>query len=69
MLIIRNNDSNVNTKYLYYQFKSPFIRNQIFNLKTGSAQPQIPISILKNLRFLIPNKMTQDKVVKILDAL
>ena len=69
MLIIRNNDSNVNTKYLYYQFKSPFIRNQIFNLKTGSAQPQIPISILKNLRFLIPNKMTQDKVVKILDAI
>ena len=33
MLIIRNNDNNINTKYLYYQLTSPFIRSQIFSLK------------------------------------
>lgn len=69
MLIIRNNDSNINTKYLYYQMTSPFIRNQIFNLKTGSAQPQIPITVLKKLKLLVPDKKNQDRIVKIMDSI
>lgn len=69
MLIIRNNDKNVNTKYLYYQFTSPFIRNQIFSLKTGSAQPQIPITVLKKLKLLIPDIEIQDKIVKVMDSI
>lgn len=68
MLIIRNNDSNINTKYLYYQLTSPFIRDQIFSLKTGSAQPQIPITVLKKLKLLIPDKNIQDKIVKVMDS-
>ena len=69
MLIIRNNDKNINTKYLYYQLTSPFIRNQIFSLKTGSAQPQIPITVLKKLKLLIPDKRTQDKIVRVMDSI
>ena len=69
MLIIRNNDNNINTKYLYYQLTSPFIRNQIFSLKTGSAQPQIPITVLKKLKLLIPDKRTQDKIVRVMDSI
>jgi type I restriction enzyme S subunit len=69
MLIIRNNDKNVNTKYLYYQLTSPFIRNQIFSLKTGSAQPQIPITVLKKLKLLIPDIEIQDKIVKVMDSI
>ena len=69
MLIIRNNDSNINTKYLYYQLTSPFIRDQIFRLKTGSAQPQIPITVLKKLKILIPDKNIQDKIVKVMDSI
>ena len=68
MLIIRNNDSNINTKYLYYQLTSPFIRDQIFSLKTGSAQPQIPITVLKKLKLLIPDKNIQDRIVKVMDS-
>ena len=68
MLIIRNSDSNINTKYLYYQLISPFIRDQIFSLKTGSAQPQIPIIVLKKLKLLIPDKNIQDKIVKVMDS-
>ena len=68
MLIIRNNDLNINTKYLYYQLTSPFIRDQIFSLKTGSAQPQIPITVLKKLKLLIPDKNIQDKIVKVMDS-
>ena len=68
MLIIRNNDSNINTKYLYYQLTSPFIRDQIFSLKTGSAQPQIPITVLKKLKLLIPDKNIQGKIVKVMDS-
>lgn len=69
MLIIRNNDSNINTKYLYYQLTSPFIRNQILTLKTGSAQPQIPMTVLKKLRLLIPEKKIQDRIVKVIDSI
>ena len=69
MLIIRNNDNNINTKYLYYQLTSPFIRNQIFSLKTGSAQPQIPIKVLKKLKLIIPDKRIQDKIVRVMDSI
>ena len=69
MLIIRNNDNNINTKYLYYQLTSPFIRNQIFSLKTGSAQPQIPITVLKKLKLIIPDKRIQDKIVRVMDSI
>lgn len=69
MLIIRNNDNNINTKYLYYQLTSPFIRNQIFGLKTGSAQPQIPITVLKKLKLIIPDKRIQDKIVRVMDSI
>lgn len=69
MLIIRNNDDNINTKYLYYQLTSPFIRNQIFSLKTGSAQPQIPITVLKKLKLIIPDKRIQDKIVRVMDSI
>lgn len=69
MLIIRNNDSNINTKYLYYQMTSPLIRNQIFSLKTGTAQPQIPITVLKKLKLFIPDRAKQDMIVKIMDSI
>lgn len=69
MLIIRNNDNNINTKYLYYQLTSPFIRNQIFSLKTGSAQSQIPITVLKKLKLIIPDKRIQDKIVRVMDSI
>lgn len=69
MLIIRNNDNNINTKYLYYQLTSPFIRSQIFSLKTGSAQPQIPITVLKKLKLIIPDKRIQDKIVRVMDSI
>lgn len=69
MLIIRNNDNNINTKYLYYQLTSPFIRNQVFSLKTGSAQPQIPITVLKKLKLIIPDKRIQDKIVRVMDSI
>ena len=68
MVIIRNNNFiNINNKYIYWYLKSPKIQKQIMKMKTGSAQPQLPISILKKLKIVLPNKKIQDKITKILD--
>lgn len=68
MVIIRNNDFiNINNKYIYWYLKSPMMQEKIIKIKTGSAQPQLPISILKKLKIVLPDKKIQDKITKILD--
>ncbi len=70
MVILRNKDlEHINNKYIYWYFKYSKIQNEIMRIKTGSAQPQLPISILKDLKVCLPNKEIQNKIVKILDGI
>lgn len=70
MVIIRNNDFiNINNKYIYWYLKSQKMREKIIEMKTGTAQPQLPISILKKIKIILPCKRIQDKITKILDSI
>jgi type I restriction enzyme S subunit len=68
MIIIRCSE-NLNEKYLYWYMKSKMFQNQIKELQTGSAQPQLPISIIKNMNIKICQKHLQNKIVKVLDII
>lgn len=46
MIIIRCQNS-INEKYIYWYMRTKQFKNQIKELQTGSAQPQLPLSIIK----------------------
>ena len=52
-------------KYIYYYFKI----NNLRYLDSGSAQSQITINDLKNVKVPVPSIKIQNKVVSILDNL
>lgn len=63
-MAIDNVDSTkINTKYLFYFFKQYNFNNVI----TGTAQPQITRTSLKNVIVPIPDLPTQNKIVALLD--
>ena len=59
------NEEIVNIKYIYYYFKI----NNLRYLDSGSAQSQITINDLKNVKVPVPSMRIQNKVVSILDNL
>lgn len=70
MVIIRVRDKkNINPKFLYWALRSKYVQNQINVIKTGSAQPQLPISLINELLVYLPNKEIQDKIIKILSTI
>ena len=68
MIIIRCSE-DLNEKYLYWYMRSKMFQNQIKELQTGSAQPQLPISIIKNMNIQLCKKQLQSKIVKVLDII
>ncbi|SFA84082.1 restriction endonuclease subunit S [Selenomonas ruminantium] len=55
--------------FLINLYKSSYIHNQIEKLKTGSAQPQLPIKVMRNLKLCIPTILEQQEIVRLLDNL
>ena len=64
MVIIHEND-NYLQKYLYYLFSSKLFHNQITELQSGAAQPQIPIKDLLKIKIPVINKDSQQHIVNI----
>lgn len=60
-----NDEKIASNKYLYYYFKIHNLRY----LDSGSAQSQITINDLKNVKVPVPKRDIQDKIVKILSKL
>ena len=62
MVILRifNNEKLLNI-FLYQILKSKKIKEKISNLKTGTAQPQLPISTLKEIVIELPRIKVQKK--------
>jgi type I restriction enzyme S subunit len=69
MVILRSNTNIIVPKFLYYVMKSSDIQNQILQMRTGSAQPQFPISHMVNLEIPIPPLTTQQKIADTLSVL
>ena len=68
MLIVRGN-LDFDPKYLYYYMKSQIFQDQIQQMKSGSAQPQLPKSTVVNMTIRFPsNVLTQQKIAKILSS-
>ena len=65
MLILRSK-SELSNKFLYYVLKSDFFKKQIYTFKSGTAQPQLPISSLNHMEFYLPEINIQKKIVTIL---
>ena len=57
----------VNKYYLYYYLK--YIQNNLYKLRTGTAQPMIKIQYLTNVNIPIPSMEVQDVIVKQLDII
>lgn len=68
-MVILRNDKGFNSKYLFQLLKSIIIKKQIEALTTGSAQPQLPIRDLKNLKIIKPTELEQQKIAEILSSL
>lgn len=69
MVILRSDREIVNSTYLYWLFRSPIIQEQIAQIRTGSAQPQLPISIMRNLEFMLPSFFEQKAIADTLSCL
>ena len=69
MAIIRNKDERLNSDFLYHILFSEIIIQQIRNLTFGSAQPQLTIGTLNELKLPIPQLNEQLKIVKIVTSI
>jgi type I restriction enzyme S subunit len=69
MVILRSLETEIFPSYMYWLFRSPILQNQILSLRTGSAQPQLPISVMKNLKFLLPPLPEQKAIASTISCL
>lgn len=68
MAIIRNENSNFDSHFLYSVLKSAIINSQIERLTFGSAQPQLTIGIINSLKLPTPPLPEQKKIAEILST-
>lgn len=68
MVIIRANAERILPSYLYCFLRSQKFQDQVNGLRSGVAQPQIPIRDLKAVKITIPPLPTQKHIADILSA-
>ncbi|MDE6034760.1 MAG: restriction endonuclease subunit S [Ruminococcus sp.] len=68
MLIIRCG-KNIDNYYLYQVLRSKLFYNQVFSIKSGTAQPQLPKSHFLKMTVPIPNIETQHKISAIMSGI
>lgn len=68
MLIIRADLERIHPKFIYYSFISESCQRNFSNYSSGSAQPQLPISSLKEIEIVIPSLETQKCIANILST-
>lgn len=69
MMIFRANKDYWNPRFLYYVLTSPMIQEQILNLTSGSAVPQLPARDLKKFELPQVPLETQNKIEQIISSL
>ena len=63
MLIVRVKDTSVSPYYLAQYLMSPMFKYQVAKLKTGTAQPQIPANVLREIPLKIPTVEVQKTII------
>ncbi len=66
-MVIFRNGIEFYKSYIVWLFQSRDISSQIEKLQTGSAQPQLPIKVIKELLLPVPSVAEQVEIVRLLD--
>ena len=70
IFVVRNLKPEViNTRFIYHYLKSPFFKNFIIMRTEGSVIPHLYQKDFVDLDFPLPDLLTQDKIVELLDSL
>lgn len=65
---IRIDEAKADRKFVEYQLNSPSIRSQINSAAKGATRPRIKLSVVRDLRLLLPPLAEQQLIVEKLDA-
>ncbi len=68
MVILRCNKNKISPAYLYYFLRSPHFHRQVHSLRSGVAQPQLPIRDMKHIKIPLPILSIQLLVASTLSA-
>ena len=68
MVILRCNLERILPTYLYHFLRSPSFHAQVNSLRSGVAQPQLPIRDMKRIKIPLPSLSTQQHTASILSA-
>jgi len=68
MVIFRCDSGKLLPAYLYHFLRSPQFHGQVNALKSGVAQPQLPIRDMKRIKMPLPNLIVQHSITGILSA-
>ena len=68
MVILRCNKDDILPTYLYYFLRSPQFHGQVNSLRSGVAQPQLPIRDMKHIKMPFPQLSVQQSISDVLSA-
>lgn len=68
MVILRCDTNKILPSYLYHFLRSPSFHGQVNSLRSGVAQPQLPIRDMRNIELPLPSLQTQQHIASILSA-
>ena len=68
MVILRVDETRLRSRYLYFALQSQSTVQQINSLRSGAAQPQLPIRDIKKILVGLPEPAAQDRIVDLVAA-
>ena len=68
MVIFRTQDDKLLPRFLYHYLRSNIFKRQVNSLRTGAAQPQLPIRDIRAIGIPVPKISTQHRIADILSA-
>jgi len=68
MVILRCNKEDILPAYLYHFLRSPQFHGQVNSLRSGVAQPQLPIRDMRRIKMPLPKLAVQQSISDILSA-
>ncbi len=68
MVIFRCETEKLKPSYLYQFLRSPYFKGQVNSMRSGVAQPQLPIRDMKYINVPVPPLDTQKRIADVLSA-